>query len=67
MNFGPKVNKKVYELSIPILGICYGMQLICEQHNGEVRETNIREFGKANIRVLKNDPIFNKTLNFTYN
>ena len=58
----PKVNKKVYELNIPILGICYGMQLICEQHNGEVRETNIREFGKANIRVLKNDPIFNKVL-----
>ena len=58
----PKVNKIIYELNIPILGICYGMQLICEQLKGEVRETDVREFGKANIKVLRNDPIFNKVL-----
>ena len=51
--FSPKVDKKVFDTKIPILGICYGMQIICEQLNGKVKKTNKREFGKAYIRALK--------------
>ena len=51
--FSPKVDKKVFDTKIPILGICYGMQIICEQLNGKVKKTHKREFGKAYIRALK--------------
>ena len=36
--FSPKVDKKVFDIKIPILGICYGMQIICEQLKGKVKK-----------------------------
>ena len=60
--YSPKVDKKVFETNIPILGICYGMQIICEQLKGKVKKTNKREFGKAHIEVLKNSPLFRDNL-----
>ena len=56
--FSPKVDKKVFDIKIPILGICYGMQIICEQLNGKVKKTHKREFGKAYIKVLKKSTLF---------
>ncbi len=58
----PKIDKEIYNLKIPILGICYGMQLICEQLRGKVKETKVREFGKAKINVLKKNDLFGKSL-----
>ncbi|MAH89390.1 MAG: glutamine-hydrolyzing GMP synthase [Pelagibacterales bacterium] len=60
--FSPKVDKKVFKANIPILGICYGMQIICEQLNGKVKKTNKREFGKAHIKVLKKNLLFKGNL-----
>jgi len=60
--FSPKVDKKVFQSNIPILGICYGMQIICEQLNGKVKKTNKREFGKAYIKVLKKCLLFKGNL-----
>ena len=56
----PKVDNRVFDINIPILGICYGMQIICEQLKGKVKKTNKREFGKAYIKVLKKNPLFNE-------
>ena len=56
--FSPKVDKKVFDTKIPILGICYGMQIICEQLNGKVKKTHKREFGKAYIKALKKSTLF---------
>jgi len=56
--FSPKVDKKVFDIKIPILGICYGMQIICEQLKGKVKKTYKREFGKAYIRALKKSSLF---------
>ncbi|MAJ24441.1 MAG: glutamine-hydrolyzing GMP synthase [Rickettsiales bacterium] len=56
--FSPKVDQKVFKKNIPILGICYGMQVICEQLNGKVNKTSKREFGKAYIKALKLNPLF---------
>lgn len=53
----PLVDKGVYDLGVPILGICYGMQMMSYHHDGEVRRSSVREYGKANIR-LKNCPLF---------
>ena len=37
----------IFELGIPILGICYGMQLVCEAFGGLVESAPAREFGRA--------------------
>jgi len=43
----PLVDPGVYELGIPILGICYGMQMMSHQLNGRVERAGKREYGKA--------------------
>jgi len=50
----PSINTELLEYDIPILGICYGMQLICRLLKGEVEKSNEREFGKA--QLLIDDP-----------
>ncbi|WP_301553527.1 glutamine-hydrolyzing GMP synthase [Desulfuribacillus stibiiarsenatis] len=50
----PKVDTEIYELGIPILGICYGMQMMSYHFDGKVERANVREYGKATIQV-KND------------
>ena len=43
---------KIFDLDLPILGICYGQQLICHLLGGKVGKANEREFGKAQINIL---------------
>ncbi|MEF3304729.1 glutamine-hydrolyzing GMP synthase [Paenibacillus sp. GYB003] len=45
----PKVDPAIYELGLPILGICYGMQLMAYQLNGKVDKSSKREYGKADV------------------
>jgi len=53
----PTIDKKVFDLGLPILGICYGQQLICHLLGGRVGAAADREFGHAIIKT-KNSPIF---------
>ena len=46
----PSIDKKIYRLGIPILGICYGMQLMVHQLGGKVQMSKEREFGKTIIK-----------------
>lgn len=48
----PRAPKVVFELNIPILGICYGMQTMAEQLGGKVESSTIREFGYAQVDVI---------------
>src|SRR6267154_1691530 len=41
----------VYELGVPVLGICYGMQTMAEQLGGKVEAGKLREFGYAEVRA----------------
>jgi len=48
----------VFSLGVPVLGICYGLQLIAYQLGGEVNKAAKREYGRANLIIDKPDVIF---------
>ena len=43
----PKIDNKIFKAGIPVLGICYGMQLICNELGGKVARPAKREYGHA--------------------
>ncbi|WP_374274513.1 glutamine-hydrolyzing GMP synthase [Brevundimonas sp.] len=54
----PRVDHAVFEAGVPILGICYGEQLICAELGGRVESGHHREFGRAEIVIAKDSPLF---------
>ncbi len=54
----PIVDKGIYELGVPVLGICYGLQMMAFQLGGEVDKAARREFGRAQVTVDSADDIF---------
>jgi len=54
----PKVSREVFELGVPVLGICYGMQLITYLFGGEVVRAERHEYGRAELEVLDNSDLF---------
>ena len=50
----PRAPACVFDLGVPILGICYGMQTMAEQFGGKVACSNVSEFGYAQIRQVGN-------------
>ena len=51
-------DKKLFELGIPILGICYGMQLMTHMLNGKVSPADDREYGSAELKVQEYSHLF---------
>jgi GMP synthase (glutamine-hydrolysing) len=47
----PRAPELVFEMGIPVLGICYGMQTMAEQLGGRVEGSDVREFGYAQVKV----------------
>ncbi|MFV8830218.1 glutamine-hydrolyzing GMP synthase [Alkalihalobacterium sp. APHAB7] len=47
----PKCDEAIYDLGIPVLGICYGMQLMTQHFGGKVEAAEHREYGKAAIKI----------------
>ncbi len=54
----PKCDPEIFQLGIPILGICYGMQLACESLGGEVRCATAHEYGRATCRIPESSGLF---------
>jgi GMP synthase (glutamine-hydrolysing) len=54
----PTVDPGVFELGVPVLGICYGLQLFCRLLGGRVEQASEREFGPAVIEVDRPEGIF---------
>ncbi|MBT8380409.1 MAG: glutamine-hydrolyzing GMP synthase [Ignavibacteria bacterium] len=48
----PAINSEIFNINIPILGICYGLQLICKTFNGKVEPATDREYGKSILRTI---------------
>jgi GMP synthase (glutamine-hydrolysing) len=53
----PSIDPQVYEIGTPILGICYGQQLIAHQLKGNVKEGKIKEFGPAKFEKKTESPL----------
>jgi GMP synthase (glutamine-hydrolysing) len=47
----PRVDRGLFSLGVPTLGICYGMQLMAQELGGAVERTGVSEFGKTNVRA----------------
>jgi len=54
----PTADPRLLDLGIPVLGICYGMQLLAHLSGGEVRQAGEREYGRAEIEVLNSGDLF---------
>jgi GMP synthase (glutamine-hydrolysing) len=54
----PTVDPKILDLGPPVLGICYGMQLIAQLSGGKATPAQEREYGRAELSVRKNDGLF---------
>src|SRR5690242_14358378 len=54
----PTTDKGVFDLGIPVLGVCYGMQLMAHLTGGKVTPAGEREYGRAEIQVVAEDDLF---------
>ena len=64
--YTPRIPQVVFDLNIPILGICYGMQTLAEQLGGQVISSNQKEFAHSELHIQSNCALFSeleKTLN----
>ena len=53
----PDVDPAVFELGVPILGICYGLQLLVARLGGQVEAADDREYGRAHLKIEIDDPV----------
>jgi GMP synthase (glutamine-hydrolysing) len=54
----PSLDPRVLELGVPILGICYGLQLLVHLLGGKVESADDREYGRATLQIERGDPLF---------
>ncbi|MFZ4430111.1 MAG: glutamine-hydrolyzing GMP synthase [Phycisphaerales bacterium] len=54
----PTCDPAIFDLGVPVLGICYGMQLAAHLLGGKVQGANHREFGRANLSIGGRSPLF---------
>jgi GMP synthase (glutamine-hydrolysing) len=54
----PTPDPRLFDLGVPVLGICYGEMAICAAMGGAVEPGHHREFGRADIRITRETPLF---------
>jgi GMP synthase (glutamine-hydrolysing) len=57
-NGAPQCDPGIFDMGIPVLGICYGMQLACNALGGQVENTSSREYGRARVEVTSHSDLF---------
>lgn len=55
----PKCSEEIFKLGIPVLGICYGMQLMTHMLGGKVQKADKREYGVTNVKINSTSKLFN--------
>ncbi len=54
----PKIDKRIFDLKVPVLGICYGMQFMIDAFGGTVKMSKRREYGFAELNIRRNAGLF---------
>ena len=54
----PRIDKSLFDLGIPILGICYGMHYMVDILGGKIKKASKREYGFAHLDIKRNNPLF---------
>ena len=54
----PRPDERVFDLGLPILGICYGLQLITDHFGGKVDKAERHEYGRAELEILNHEDLF---------
>lgn len=54
----PSITKEVFDLNVPVLGICYGGQFIAKAFGGEVKKASTREYGRMKLEIVDEDKLF---------
>lgn len=58
----PKPDLDLIRKKVPLLGVCYGAQLLSQMYGGEVKPSNHREYGRANLSFVNNDSVLFKNM-----
>lgn len=53
----PSLDPKVFEAGVPVLGICYGFQVMAKELGGKVAKTGVREYGHTDAKVVADDSV----------
>ncbi len=56
----PSLDPSIYDSGVPLLGICYGAQLVAQQLGGEVARTGVAEYGRTDMEVTAGSVLFGK-------
>ena len=56
----PSCGRELFELDIPVLGLCYGAQLMTHVLGGRVEKAPVREYGKTSVTVNTESPLFDQ-------
>jgi GMP synthase (glutamine-hydrolysing) len=54
----PDLDEEILKLNIPVLGICYGLQIISKKLGGKVEPAKDREYGRATLNIVETSPLF---------
>ena len=54
----PRADEHVWNMGVPVLGICYGQQTMCAQLGGSVESSDDKEFGRADLEILAENELF---------
>lgn len=55
----PDLDERILKINVPVLGICYGLQLISKKLGGKVEPAKDREYGRAILSIVETSPLFN--------
>lgn len=58
----PKFDNRWIQSECPVLGICYGMQLLADQFGGKLRQSAFREYGKSTLCIESDSPVFGEEI-----
>ncbi len=54
----PRITNEIFNLNVPVLGICYGGQFIAQEFGGKVNRADFREYGRVKLQVKSDDDLF---------